>query len=143
MAPHASSTATLLKLGDSDLTVASPEEDVRGHRVLDREGRDVGEVDDLIVDERKAKVRFLEVASGGFLGLGETKLMIPVDAITRIAGDAVCIDESRDKVVGAPRYDPVLVNDSYWGAVYGYYGYSPHWASGYVYPPYPRYPEGW
>jgi sporulation protein YlmC with PRC-barrel domain len=139
MARHEAATASLLKLSDSNLTVADPEEDVRGRKVLDRAGEEVGTVDDLMIDDRENKVRFLRVASGGFLGLGETKFMIPVDAITRIDDDHVYIDQTREKVAGAPRYDPDLMNDAYWGDVYGYYGYGPYWAPGYAYPPYPRY----
>jgi len=37
------------------------------------------------------KVRFMEVAFGGFLGLGESKSLIPVEAITRMTPDAVYI----------------------------------------------------
>ncbi len=135
-------TATLHKLSDANLTVADPEEDVRGRKVLDRQGDEIGEVDDLMIDDREAKVRFMRVASGGFLGLGETKFMIPIDAVTRITDDTVHIDQTREHVAGAPRYDPDLVEDvaradPYWTSTYGYYGYAPYWAPGYVYPPYP------
>jgi len=124
--------ATLLKLSDSTLTVAFPEKDVRGRKLLDRDGEEVGEVEDLIIDDREQKVRFLQVASGGFLGLGETTLMIPIDAITQITDDTVHTDQTSERVAGAPHYDPALVRDTYWEDVYGYYGYGPYWAPGYV-----------
>ena len=133
-------TATLRRLGDSNLTVAFPDEDVRGRSVVDRHGEEVGTVSDLIIDERDAKVRFLEVASGGVLGLGETKVLIPVDAVIRVADDAVRVDQAREHVAGAPRYDPTLAGRPYWEDLYGYYGYGPYWAPGYVYPAYPYYP---
>jgi sporulation protein YlmC with PRC-barrel domain len=130
--------ATLRRLGDSNLTVAFPDEDVRGRPVLDRDGEEVGTVSDLIVDDREARVRFLEVASGGVLGIGETKVLIPVDVIARITDEAVRIDDTREHVGGSPRYDPTLAGRPYWENVYGYYGYGPYWAPGYMYPPYPR-----
>jgi sporulation protein YlmC with PRC-barrel domain len=132
--------ATLLKLSDSSLTVAFAEDDIRGRRVVDRNGDEVGDVDDLIIDDREQKVRFMQVGTGGVLGMGETKLLIPIDAITRITADTVSTDQTRERMVGAPRYDPALVRDTYWEDVYGYYGYSPYWTPGYVYPPYPAYP---
>ena len=132
--------ATLLKLSDSNLTVAFPEEDIRGRKAVDRNGDEIGDVDDLIIDDREQKVRFMQVGAGGILGMGETKLMIPIDAITRVTADTVHVDQTRERMVGAPRYDPALVRDTYWEDVYGYYGYSPYWAPGYVYPPYPTYP---
>ena len=137
MATYDNASATLRKLSDSNLTVAFPDEDVRGRTVLDRSEEEIGEVDDLIIDDREAKVRFLQVASGGFLGIGEDKFMLPVDAITRITDDAVHIDRTRGQVAGAPRYDPAVVRHDYWNDLYGY---PPYWAPGYVYPPFPHYP---
>jgi hypothetical protein len=63
-----------------------------------------------------------------------------VEAIQSITEDEVRIDQSRDRVAGAPDYDPELVEDDYYKSIYGYYGYAPYWGRGYVYPPYPHYP---
>lgn len=139
MAMH-KNKAALVRLSDSDLTVADRDEDIRGRDVLDMAGEELGEVNDLLIDEGEQKVRFLEVSSGGFLGLGATKFLIPVDAITRITADAVHINQSRERVAGAPRYDPTLVDESYVSGVYSHYGYPPYWGPDYRYPPYPRYP---
>jgi uncharacterized protein YrrD len=46
-------------------------------------GTDLGRIEDLLIDEIERKVRFMEVASGGFLGLGQDKSFISVVAITR------------------------------------------------------------
>jgi uncharacterized protein YrrD len=62
--------AALKRLSDSDLALADRHEDIRGRNVLDVAGEDLGEVNDLFIDESEKKVRFLEVSSGGFLGLG-------------------------------------------------------------------------
>ena len=140
MAENDNKIATLLRLGETGLTVSFPEEDIRGRTVLDRAGEELGTVDDLLVDDVEHKVRFLQVASGGLLGLGEQKIMIPVDAISRITEDAVRVDQDRARVAGAPHYDPTITRDTYWEEVYGYYGYGPYWAPGYTYPAYPFYP---
>jgi hypothetical protein len=133
----ADETATLERLSDTDLTVAQPSQDVRGRKVVDRAGEDLGEVDDLLIDGEEKRVRFLQVASGGFLGLGESKSMIPVDAISSIDEDKVHLDKTREDVAKAPPYDPELTIDAgYWNGVYGYYGYAPFWSPGYVYPGY-------
>jgi hypothetical protein len=72
--------------------------------------------------------------------MGGDTVLIPVDAITRINDDQVSIDQTREHVAGAPRYDPTLVADrDYWGGIYGYYGYAPYWGPGYIYPGYPYY----
>lgn len=122
---HPEKPATLSHLGDNDRTIASSDEDIRGRMVKDKDGLDVGKIEGLLVDESDGKVRFMEVGSGGFLGLGESKSIIPVDAITRITADEVYISHTREHVAGAPRYDPDLVkNDShFFFNLYPYYGY--------------------
>jgi sporulation protein YlmC with PRC-barrel domain len=126
---------SLVRLKDTDLTVPA-EDDVRGVKVVDREGEQVGEVDALLVDEQDRRVRFLEVGSGGFLGIGEEKRLIPVDAVVRVDDDAVQVDLTRQAVAGSPVYDPDVVQDTpdYYEGLYGHYGYAPFWAPGYVYP---------
>ncbi|MFB6555897.1 PRC-barrel domain-containing protein [Streptomyces sp. NPDC056405] len=131
----------LNRLSDSQQTVETPEQDVRDRKVVDADGNDIGTVDDLLIDEPERKVRFLLVAHGGFLGFGETKSFIPVEAVTHITDDQVFIDQSRERVAQAPVYDPDLTDEpDYYSNVYGYYGYPPFWGPGYVYPafPFPR-----
>ena len=76
--------AMLVKIGDENLTVGDPKEDVRGRKVIDRNGVDIGKVDDLLIDAIDKKVRLLQVGSGGFLGLGEKKTLIPVDEVRKV-----------------------------------------------------------
>ena len=114
----AAKVPTLSRLGDHDKTISSSDEDIRGRMVIDRDGRDIGKIDGLMIDDVERRVRFMEVASGGFLGFGEHKSFIPVDAITQIFPDAVHINHTREHVAGAPHYDPELVAE-----LYPYYGY--------------------
>lgn len=131
---------SLVKLGDTELTLGDPAEDIRGRKVLDSSGDEIGKVDDLMLDDNESKVRFMHVSAGGFLGIGDKTFLIPIDTITRIDEDAVHVDQSRDKVIKGPEYDPALVRDQgFWESSYGYYGYTPFWTAGYMYPAYPYY----
>ena len=89
------SPTTLLRLSDTQLRLADPAEDVRGRKVLDKDGEAIGEVNELIVDGREGHVHFLEVSSGDLLGLGRLRSLIPVGAITRISGEAVHVKQTR------------------------------------------------
>jgi sporulation protein YlmC with PRC-barrel domain len=124
--------------------VADAAEDIRARQVVDRDGEEIGEVDDLLIDAPEKRVRFLEVASEGFLGLGKTTFLIPVDAITRMRDETVYINQTRQHIAGAPLYDPDLIHEAgaggYYGDVYRHYGYPPYWGSGYIPPPFPSYP---
>lgn len=124
----------LTRLSDSDLTILDPAEDVRDRAVLDRDGEQIGTVDALFVDTEEGRVRFLDVGSGGFLGIGEQHVLLPVDAVTSVTDSAVRVDLARSRVAEAPGYDPDLGALPDTDSLYGWYGYSPYWATGYAYP---------
>lgn len=122
-------------LGDRGLTVDGSANDIRGRRVKDKHGEGIGKVADLLVDDQENKVRFLLVEHGGFLGLGATTSLLPVDAITKITDDEVLVDQSREHVAAAPAYSPDLVDDRrHHASIYSHYGYAPFWGEGYMYP---------
>jgi sporulation protein YlmC with PRC-barrel domain len=131
-------TVSLVRLGDSEHVLADPGEDIRGREVHDCDGNDIGKVDDLLIDAEHHKVRFLIVEHGGILGFGTTPSYVPVEAVARIEQDAVQVDESGERVAGAPRYDPDLLDRLEFEELYGYYGYTPFWTPGYVHPRYPH-----
>jgi sporulation protein YlmC with PRC-barrel domain len=118
----------LVELDDVGKTVADKDEDIRGRHVIDKDGHTLGKIDALLIDDKERKVRFFQVESGGFLGLGEKKSLIPIDTIVSINADEVHIDQPGATVAAAP--------------IYGHYGIMPFWGFGYVYPPYPRYAVG-
>ncbi|HET6743688.1 MAG TPA: PRC-barrel domain-containing protein [Kribbella sp.] len=130
----------LVRLDDTDLTVAKPEEDVRGLTVVGSDGEEIGKVHALFVDADERRVRLLDVESGGLLGLGAEHRLIPVDAVVQVSDERVTIGRSRAEIAKAPGYDPDLeelqpaddLND-----LYGYYGMTPFWTPGYRYPGFP------
>ncbi len=128
------SGARLIRLDDSGQMLADPTEDIRGSRVHDQDGQEIGKIDDLLVDEDEGKVRMVRIEEGGFLGIGSTPFFLPVDAITSIAEGVVHVDQTHSFVSEAPRYDPELADQSaYYSELYSYYGYAPYWGQGYVY----------
>ncbi len=134
-------TSALRTLSESHLTVKNSSEDVRGRKVFDKDGKHVGHVVDLMVDEGGSTVRFLRVAQGGVLGIGEKRHLVPVDAVIRLDDDEVHIDRTHHHVANAPDYDPDLAavdHRAYWGSVYDYWGYAPFWSGGALTPSFPR-----
>lgn len=122
---------TMMRFSDSGLAMADPKHDIRGRTVSDREGNEIGEVDDLLIDPEEKQVRLLRVKHGGLFGIGATPLFIPVEAIVRVTDDEVGIDRSRAQIAEAPQYDPELVDETaYYSDLYRYYGYAPYWGAG-------------
>jgi sporulation protein YlmC with PRC-barrel domain len=139
--PESSGDRELQNLNDSDLILADPDLDIRGRKVVDPSGAEIGHVSDLFVDASERKVRMLQIRTGGgFLGIGDRHVLLPVDAIAGIAKDAVRVNETRERVVKSPAYEPKLLEaptPSFWEPYYGYYGLMPYWGSSYLYPQFP------
>jgi sporulation protein YlmC with PRC-barrel domain len=136
----APSDAALTKLSDSGLELADPRQDIRGRKILDPNGEEIGHVSSLFIDAGEKKVRMVEIRAGGFLGIGDRHTLLPVDAITSVTPHEVHVTETRSRIAGAPAYDPALVEtptSSAWEPFYGYYGLSPYWGDGYMYPIFP------
>lgn len=127
--------ATLYTLGERGQTTDTIADDVRGRTVKDTDGVVIGMVTDLLVDDQERKVRFMVVEHAGFLGMGETRTLIPVEAITSMTADEVLIDQSSEQVSKAPGYVPDLVDDhAHHASVYKHYGHNPYRGRGAPYP---------
>lgn len=122
---------TMIRLGDTDRTIPDPHDDVRGRKVVDRNGEKLGKVADLLVDDDALSALFLVVEHGGILGIGATQSFIPVEAVTNVTEDEVSVDTDLRTVAAAPVYDPeIAVAPKYYEDVYGYYGVSPRGMGG-------------
>ncbi|MFD1733264.1 PRC-barrel domain-containing protein [Deinococcus malanensis] len=64
---------TLERLKDTYLSISTSEPDIRGRKVIDRNGEDVGHVEALFIDQGEKKVRILQIHAGGFLGWGASR----------------------------------------------------------------------
>lgn len=114
---------TMVLLSDSEQIIADPSQDIRGRRVLDRDGKEIGKVDDLLIDTKLKKVRLLRVEHGGLFGVGTTPLFIPVESVERVTEDVVTVSRSRVEVAEAPQYDPEMLDgDRYFAELYRHYG---------------------
>ncbi|MCO7220919.1 PRC-barrel domain-containing protein [Klenkia sp. PcliD-1-E] len=120
----------LRPLRETGLTIADPGADVRGRTVRDRDGEDIGTVDEVLVDDQEEKVRMLRVAEGGFLGLGRTHYLVPVDVVVSTDDDEVRIDRSRTTLADVPGYDPDLTPEPDYASAYGWWGVGPFWGPG-------------
>jgi sporulation protein YlmC with PRC-barrel domain len=93
----------LVRMGESSFVPANLEDDVRGKDVYDPEGQRLGSVEDLYIDRQEREVRFLEVGAGGFLGIGEKRFLVPVEAVVEVAEEWVAIElGSTDTKVAPP-----------------------------------------
>ena len=140
VAPATTSNAALVKLTNTSLALADAGQDIRGRKVVDRHQDEIGHVSSLFIDEAERKVRMIEIRAGGLFGIGERHFLVPVDAIAAVDKDEVHITVTREHIAGSPPYNPDLIEEptqSNWEPYYGYYGLSPYWGNGYMYPSFP------
>ena len=117
----------LVKLSESeDIHVQELWQDIRELDVYDINGEQIGPVEDLYAEREAYRPRFLDVAAGGFLGIGKKHFLIPVEEVSRDVGEEqVTVNQSKDKVVGSPDFDPDEVPKAdVQRAMYAYYGHS-------------------
>lgn len=119
----------LLPLEDGDLALADVHDDVRGWVVLDAHDRRIGEVDDLVVDDVTRRARLLVVTSGGVLGLGARRHLVPVEAVAHVS-DHVRLHSTGDHVAVPAEYDPALLEADDLTPLYDHYGCRPFWQAG-------------
>ncbi len=76
-----------------------------GTNVLGSEGRDVGEIENLLIDGQ-GQVRAAVIEWGGFFGLGTRRAVVPMEQLT-LGGedDRVRMNLTREELERLPRYD--------------------------------------
>ena len=63
-------------------------------------------VEDLYIDRQEREVRFLEVGAGGFLGIGERRFLVPVEAVTKVSEDQIIVEpDTKKKADGSAPFD--------------------------------------
>ena len=92
----------MVRLGDSGFVPANIEDNLLGKNVYDPHGQCMGRVEDLYVDRQALEVRFLEVGTGGFLGIGERRFLVPVEAVTEVSEDQVTVEPERTERADGP-----------------------------------------
>jgi sporulation protein YlmC with PRC-barrel domain len=88
--------------------------DIIGTRIKNADGKDLGEVDQLLID-RNGKVSHVVIGLGGVAGVGEKKVVVPWSdlkfaPVTEGKKNAITMDQA--KLEGAPRYDRSARSDA-------------------------------
>ncbi len=90
---------------DDDLQFSEAPDDLRDLVVVDPDAHRIGEVDGVVVDLADHRTRMLVVGSGGILGLGRVRRLVPVEAVVEVS-DRVRIATSHRAVHLVAPYDP-------------------------------------
>ena len=99
----------LHELGGSNYEIADGQENIKGWTVKDRSGEKLGEVDELIFDERSSKVRYIVLdMDDNELNLDDhRKVLVPIGiAVLDEKEDEVILDNvTTEHLLALPEYD--------------------------------------
>jgi sporulation protein YlmC with PRC-barrel domain len=98
-----------------------------GKKVQDIDGKNLGDIKDLVIDPVDGSISYAVLDFGGFLGIGDKYFAVPWEAL-QLSKDqkAIVLDVSKKDLKQAPGFDknnwPDLSNPAYAVIVYEYYG---------------------
>ena len=108
----------LVRLDDFEGEVDEHWQEARGRTVLDKNGDEVGTVEELYVWEGPSTVHLIKVKGE------EGSFLIPVHTATNVDEDGVKLETAKDKVTGSPGYDSDDVpDDEARRAAFAFFGY--------------------
>ena len=107
----------IVRLDDFEGELEEDWQDARGQKVLDKNGEEVGTVEELYVWEGPSTVHLIEVSGD------ERSFLIPSHAVTNVDDDRVKLELGKDKLMQSPEFESDDVPDPETRrAAFGYYG---------------------
>ncbi len=108
----------LVKLDDFEGELDEHWQDAQGRKVIDKNGDEVGTVDELYIWEGPSTVHLISVSGD------ERSFLIPVHTVTNVDEEAVALEVGKGKVMDSPEFESDDVPDSETRrAVFAFYGY--------------------
>jgi len=105
---------------------------ITGDKVVNRQGEDLGDIKDLMIDLDNGRVAYAVLEFGGFLGLGSKLFAVPLTAMeVDTENHRFIFDQSKETLQNAPGFDkddwPDFSNRDWGTHVHAHYGVRPYW----------------
>ena len=105
-----------------------------GDKVTNRDGQDLGKIDEVMIDVASGRVAYAVLSFGGFLGLGDKLFAIPWSMLSIDTHNQKCVlDVTKEQLENADGFDkdnwPDFAEESFHTTTYGYWKQTPYWAS--------------
>ncbi|MDD5702663.1 MAG: PRC-barrel domain-containing protein [Dehalococcoidales bacterium] len=79
---------------------------VIGNKVMDGSGKEIGKIEDIVIDLTCGNVSYLVVSSGGFAGIGDKFFAVPLEALTMdLKKKTFMVEIDKNKLRKAPGFD--------------------------------------
>ena len=102
-----------------------------GNDVFNRQGEDLGDIKEIMLDMSNGRVAYAVLSYGGFLGMGDKLFAVPWSALTLDTDNKrFVLDVSKDRLDNAPGFDkdqwPDMADATWNKAIHDYYGVTPY-----------------
>lgn len=115
-------------------------ENLNGAEVLNPQGENIGEFENVLVDVRTGQVAFVTLTSGGILGVGEEKYIVPFNALKNetpqrtdevlgVSQMRFTLNKTKDQLKKVPDGDieEALSQEDQSRGIFEHYGVAPYW----------------
>jgi sporulation protein YlmC with PRC-barrel domain len=107
---------------------------IKGSRVINPRGEDLGNIEDLMLDMRSGRIAYAVLSFGGFLGLGDKYFAIPWRALSlNLEDNSFLLNVLKEKLDKARGFDkdnwPDMADERWGQELHTHYGYKPYWES--------------
>lgn len=103
-----------------------------GDKVMNRQGENLGKVEEFMVDMNTGCIRYGVLSFGGFLGLGDKLFAIPFESLELdTENECFILDVDKERLENAPGFDkddwPRMAQHEWGAEIHKYYGVTPYW----------------
>jgi sporulation protein YlmC with PRC-barrel domain len=103
-----------------------------GDKVVNRQGENLGKVEEFMVDMDSGCIRYGVLSFGGFLGLGDKLFAIPFESLQLdTENECFILDVDKERLEKAPGFDknnwPKMAQHEWGAEIHRYYGVTPYW----------------
>lgn len=107
---------------------------ITGSKVQNLEGKNIGDIQDLMIELETGNIVYAVLSFGGFLGIGDKYFAIPLEALQFSAkDDTIILDVDKETLKDAPGFDkdnwPLTADQDFIDSVYHHYGYERQYPS--------------
>lgn len=90
--------------------VQAPSQEMRaskliGKKVINAQGDNLGDIDDLMINADNQRVYYAVLTAGGFLGIGDKQLAVPVSRFRTGRDDQLVLDVDKQRLQQAPSFE--------------------------------------
>lgn len=129
-------TYGMYKSTDGNMTDSGPGPEVMGadtligNDVYNRQGEDLGEIKEIMLEMRSGKVNYAVLSFGGFLGIADKLFAVPWSALTLdTVNKRFVLDVPKNRLKNAPGFDqdnwPDMADSNWSEQIHAYYGTKP------------------